>query len=336
MQKLKIILILLSMAMVMSCEKFFIEPDQENTPVNNFELLWSTFDRKYSFFEYKNINWDSIYHVYRPQINNGISDRNLFNIMANMLFELRDGHVNLYSDFDRSRNWEWYSDYPPNFNLTLLEDNYLGTDFVANGPLITTAIDSIGYIYIGSFADRIRERDIDRVIDRLYDMKGIIFDVRHNSGGLSTNGRLIAGRFADRTHLSSYTLYKTGSGHGDFSIPQPNYIVPSGEKQFLKTVVVLSNRRTYSAANDFVLNMSVLPHVTLMGDTTGGGGGTPYDYELLNGWTYRFPRTQTLAKNGFNVEHGLPPEIPVNLRNSDESRGIDTIIETAIRFINDK
>lgn len=334
MNRIVSILSLLILLSIIACEKLMIEKDQENNHENNFELLWSTIDKKYSFFEFKNINWDSIRQEYRPKINNNLTNRQLFDIMADMLFELKDGHVNLYSDFDRSENWEWYSKYPSNFNSILVEFNYLGNDSVNIGPFTTNIIDSIGYIYLRSFSDKIKDRDADMIIERFSEMKGIILDVRNNSGGLSIGGKLLASRFADRKRRVSYILYKTGPGHGDFSEPQPNYISPEGKAQFTKTVVVLSNRRSYSATNDFVLNMSAFPHVTVMGDTTGGGGGTPYDYELLNGWRFRFPRTQTLATDGFNVEHGIPPSTQVNILERDLTRGIDTIIEAAIRHIN--
>lgn len=319
--------------LLLSCEKAFIENDMANTHENNFELLWTTIDGKYSFFEYKNINWDSIYHVYKPKINNGISERQFFDILASMLFELRDGHVNLYSDFDSSRNWDWHTSYPVNFNLTLLNFYYLGLEYLSTGPFMSTVRDSVGYVYIASFAEQVSDQDIDVIIEKYSGLKGIVIDVRNNSGGRNNNGKIIASRFADKKRLVSWYRYKTGPGHGDFSEPQPNYVRPEGKIQFTKPVVVLTNRRTYSATNDFVLIMTAFPHVTIMGDKTGGGGGTPYDHELLNGWRYRFPRTQTLAPNGFNVENGIDPNINVNLTRNDEERGIDTIVEAAIKFI---
>ncbi len=332
MYRLLIILIITFPAAV-SCEKILIGKDGDNTPVNNFELMWEVIDRNYSFFEYKNINWDSLYHEYRPKIQNGMSDSELFGVLSSMLFELRDGHVNLYSGFDRSRNVEWYSLYPANYSPDLIENNYLRNGIETKGPFLTAILDSIGYVYIGSFSESINDKDIDEVIEKFQGLKGIVFDVRNNSGGYGSSGEIITGRFADRKRLVSYTVYKSGPGHSDFTPPQPNYVVPLGKSQFTRNVVVLTNRRVYSATNDFVLYMSVFPHITIMGDKTGGGGGTPYDYELYNGWRFRIPKTMTLAPNGFNVEHGIPPDINVSLSGRDERDGIDTILEAALRHI---
>ncbi len=334
MRKLLIIL-LITIPAAISCEKMLIGDDGENTPVNNFELMWEVIDRNYSFFEYRNINWDSLYNEYRPKINNGMSDQELFDVMAATLFELRDGHVNLYSGFDRSRNVEWYSLHPANFNQELIDQHYLADNRETIGPFVTTIIGSTGYVYSGSFSERIKESDIDAVIDKFSGLKGVVFDVRNNSGGYGSSGEIISGRFADTRRLVSYTLYKSGPRHNDFTSPQPNYVVPLGNRQFTGKVVVLTNRRVYSATNDFVLFMSAFPHVTIMGDYTGGGGGTPYDYELYNGWRIRIPRTMTLAPNGFNVENGIPPDINVRLSGTDERNGIDTILEAALIYIDD-
>ncbi len=332
----KLLLVLFAAILLMSCEKLLIEKDPENTPINNFELLWETIDRKYSFFTYKNINWDSLYHEYRPRVHNRMTNRQLFNLMADLLFHLKDGHVNLESGFDRSGNWEWYKDAPNNFNYSLLRTFYLKGDYVRTGPFVSKVIDSIGYVYIGSFSERVKPEHIDSIIKRFYGLKGIVFDVRSNGGGYSTNVGIVAGRFSDRRRLAAYKLFKTGPGHDDFTDPQPVYLSPAGKKQFLKPVTVLTNRRSYSASNDFVLKMSSLPHVTIVGDTTGGGGGTPVNAELLNGWTYRFSATMTLAPDKFNVEHGIAPDIKVNMSQRDINRGIDTILETALEYIRNK
>jgi len=54
---------------------------------------------------------------------------------------------------------------------------------------------------------------------------------------------------------------------------------------------------------------------------------------LPNGWTYRFSITQTLDLSGNNWESGVPPDIQVNLNEADRSKGIDTILERAIKEI---
>jgi len=71
--------------------------DWDNDAVSNFDALWTALDQHYCFFEQKGIDWDEVYSRYRPQVTDGMSSRELFDVCAEMLDELQDGHVN--SDF---------------------------------------------------------------------------------------------------------------------------------------------------------------------------------------------------------------------------------------------
>jgi hypothetical protein len=329
---MKIYILILIFLVFASCERLFIEDDPEDDPVTNFEILWNTIDKKYSFFIYKNIDWDSIYQVYRPMVYEGMARKQLFRVMSDMLFELRDGHVNLYAEFNISRNWDWYLQYPQNFNYSLLERNYLANDYeITGGSLINKEIDSVGYIYYSSFSRNIAPAHVDYIINKFADLKGIIIDVRNNGGGNTMNAETLSGRFADIKRISHYDRYKSGPGHTDFSDPVPIYIKPDGNFRFLKPVIVLTNRSSYSATNDFVQKMSVLPHVTIMGDTTGGGGGFPIEYELPIGWKFRFSSTVSVSPDGANIEFGIPPDVVVYMDKDDELKGKDTILEEALR-----
>lgn len=319
-----------------SCERLFIKDESENTPVNNFEILWKDFDENYSFFTYKNINWDSLHAVYRPQVGNDMGNEELFTVFDEMLFHLRDGHVNLSSRFNTTRYAQYFLQSPPNFDYNLLERHYFKNQerITEGGAYRYLKMDSIGYIYVPSFAAG-NYHYIDLVLDHFSEVKGIIVDVRDNGGGDPVNAEILAARFNVEGRIYAHWLWKDGPGHDDFTDPIP-YGLGTIDHPFLKPVVVLTNRSTFSAANDFVLMMDQIPHVTILGDTTGGGGGVPYTRELLNGWRYRFSRTITLSPSGENVEFGIPPDWVVNLDTADILEGKDTMIETAIDLIGER
>ena len=320
-----------------ACEQLLIEKDPVNNPIENFDLLWKTVDEKYSFFEFKNIDWDDAYRRYRPRVTEGMSEEALFRVMADMLFELRDGHVNLTSDFDISRNWDWFQDYPANYDETILERNYLGKDFRIVRPFVTKEIRNVGYIRYASFLNIIDEDALDKLIDGYRDANGIIIDVRDNGGGSLLNAEVIAKRLAKRTSdeeeiTVGYIRYKDGPAHDNFtrtfSLVLPKHV------SFDKPVIVLTNRSVFSAANAFASYMSTLPNVTLVGDVTGGGGGAPYSGELLNGWRFRFSANQLMDLNQVPIENGIAPDIKVDITPEDEAAGRDTILETALDLLN--
>lgn len=329
---MRFIILLLFVSSFFSCEKVLIKDSPSNDPVTNFEHLWNGINEGYAFFEYKNINWDSIYSIYRPQVDEKTSDEKLFAILDDMLYHLRDGHVNLTSPFNLSRNWEWYLGYPANFDSEILERNYWKDRQRYTGPLVNLMIDSVGYIRYSSFQSTVSDYHIDYVLAvfRALKAKGIIIDVRNNGGGSSTNGFTIASRFTtERVHVYSRRV-KNGPGHEDFTKLTQAYLEPDGQEAWTKPVVVLTNRSSYSATNIFVTIMRELPNVTIIGDWTGGGGGTPAGSELPNGWTYRYSSAQTFTPDGLNIENGIPPDIKVDITTADKLRGKDTILERAI------
>jgi hypothetical protein len=324
--------LLLILFLFASCEKALIQPDPESTAVNNFDQLWKTVDEKYSYFTYKNIDWNAVYTKYRPRVKNGMRNDSLFNVMAAMLYELKDGHVNLYSSFNVSRNWEWYLGYPQNYNNTIIERNYLGADYEIALPFRTKLINDVGYIQYRSFVSGVSGSTLDYLIRKYTTRKGIIIDIRDNGGGSVANVDVLASRFVNKSTIVGYTRYKSGPGHDDFSRPYVRELKPAGQ-YYTGKVVVLVNRSVYSAANDFASVMSELPNVTLIGDQTGGGGGAPISSELPNGWRFRFSTNQLLNSRMEQIEHGVPPDIKVDMIKSFEDRGIDTILERALEFL---
>jgi C-terminal processing protease CtpA/Prc len=315
----------------------FIGDDIKSTPHENFEYLWKTLDEKYSFFEYKNIDWNEVYVRYKSKIKDDMSEDQLFDVFFQMLAELKDAHVNLTSPFNITRYDEVFAKGPENYNNRLISDNYLLNNYGITGPFKHQAIayGTIGYIRFESFSDDVSSSDINYVINKYKDLKGIIFDVRNNGGGYVENVFTLCRAFADqKRHV--YTSYiKTGPGHEDFSGPHEVYLGPSGTI-YSKPVCVLTNRSCYSATSFFVLAMKSFPNVTVVGDTTGGGLGAPTGAELPNGWSFRFSCTRTLSPQGINYENGIPPDVVKYLRTTDVSRGLDSIIEAAIRVINSK
>ncbi len=331
--KYYIILLLSCSLMLSGCESALLEDDPANNPVNNFDALWKELDEGYAFFEYKNINWDSVYNVYRPKVKDTTNILQLYDIMADMLFVLRDGHVNLQAGFNRSRNWQWFLDYPPNFDEEILLRNYWKDQQWYTGALIHVDMGDAGYVRYSSFGSRISGSEIDLVLARFDNKKGIIIDLRDNGGGFSDLPLLLASRFTGQKRLAYQFIVKNGSAHTDFTEPIDVYVEPQGRKQFTKPVIILTNRSCYSATNFFVAIMQQFPQVKVIGDWTGGGGGTPASGELPNGWIVRYSSTQSFTPDGFNIEGGLPPDIKVDLSEADRAKGKDTILERALAEI---
>lgn len=314
------------------------EEEYPDSPEGNFEALWTIMDEKYCFFEYKSeaygLDWDEVYARYSAQINEYMTEEQLFEVLGNMLGELKDGHVNMYASFDVARYWSWKEDYPSNFSDTLYR-KYIGTDYrIASSLCYLTLDDNVGYVYCGSFEDAIGSGNLDDMLIYLAPCNGLILDVRENGGGQLTYAEKLAARFTNEKTLVGYMQHKTGTGHNDFSDMEEQWIKPSSGVRWQKPVVVLTNRSVYSAANEFVKYMKCFPNVTVVGDTTGGGAGLPFSSELPNGWSVRFSACPMYDCDKECTEFGIEPDYNVQLVDEDVLRGYDTIIEFARSLIN--
>jgi len=335
MRKISKVALFILIALLWSCEELFLEKDAANDPESNFEYLWNNMSQRYSLFEFKGIDWDSIYAVYRPQVNAQTPNDELFDIMAEMLNTLEDGHTNLRAQQDIARYFP-YLEAPPNFNYDIVERNYLGEDFRITGFMQNQILDDVGYIYYGSFVQNIAEWELDTIINRFnkVGVRGVIIDIRNNEGGNPANGLKMLSRLIDtRTHIYT-SQQKSGPGRDDFGAPQEIFLDPNTEDpSFPGKVVVLSNRTVYSAGSYFSAGIRAIPEVTLMGDTTGGGSGVPAGFELPNGWACNYSSTIGTLADGYNFEGGVPPEMYVTLDTADVLNGVDTIIEAALAEI---
>lgn len=320
----------LCVMILVSCSKV---EEYDNTPIGNFEALWSIIDQQYCFFDYKaeeyGLDWDAVYRQYKRKVADGMSSAGLFEVLGDMLDELRDGHVNLYAAHDVARYWDFREGYATNFSEEI-QAHYLGADYkIASGLRYTILPDNIGYIYVPSFSSSIGDGNLDECLHVLALCRGLIIDVRGNGGGNLSYAETLAARFTNERVLAGYISHKTGPGRSDFSSPQPIYLESSNGLRWQKPVCVLTNRSSYSATNDFVKIMRTLPLVTVVGDRTGGGSGLPFSSELPNGWSVRFSACPSFDVDMQHTEFGIDPDVRVDMLDEDRARGVDTIIEVA-------
>ncbi|MBR6492591.1 MAG: S41 family peptidase [Paludibacteraceae bacterium] len=301
-------------------------------PEENIEALWQIIDTRYCYVESKGVDWNSIHDVYLSKAaklpkNDQFA---LFDLCAQMLDTLKDGHVNLYSAFDKSRCSSWYDTYPANFNSEL-QQLYLRNYRIAGGLYYCTICnDSIGYIYYSSFSNAFSATNLYWIFTAFSKCRGIIIDVRNNGGGDLSNAYKLSSPFFSENKVVGYWQHKNGTGHNDFSpleeLKSDTSLVKS---RWLRPVVVLANRHSYSATNSFISMMRYADNAAIVGGVSGGGGGMPMSYELPCGWTVRFSSVRMYDRDKKDIEQGIAPHVPVDMISTDK----DDIIEKAIQLI---
>ena len=168
-----------------SCQQS--EYEYDNTPQGNLDALWTIIDQHYCFLPYKEsqlgFKWADLHAKYSAKLNPKMSRVQIFEVLCQILSELKDGHVNISTSLDLGRNWSWKEDYPENLN-TELRQQYLGKDYhIASGLKYTILPDNIAYVVYESFSDAVGDGNLSDMLAYLRLCNGMIFDIRGNGGG---------------------------------------------------------------------------------------------------------------------------------------------------------
>lgn len=318
-----------------ACTGTLVGPDVATDRYALFEQVWREVDRHYSFFVLKSVNWDSLHRVYAPRAAAAPTDRALSDVLGEMLAELRDLHVNLFTP-GRSYRYTGHDLRPAHFDPVLVRAAYVVDRRTT--PRRTMQYGHIapdlGYIWIPGFGGSGFGEELDTALARLRGVAGLIIDVRDNQGGNNQNSLDVASRFADRERIISWAVFRSGPRHDDFTPPRPRQVRPAGPHRFDRPVVVVTNRLCASSTEDFVLAMRGIPSVTVVGDSTAGAAGIPLTRELPNGWTYRFSQSIEFTADRQPYEGiGLAPDVWVQGSREALVAGKDEILDSALSII---
>lgn len=174
--------------------------------------------------------------------------------------------------------------------------------------------DSVAYVRVHRFGGFTREAAprpvqldslraaLDRMLADLGGAKAAIVDVAMNGGGTRAAEVLVARRFADRERAAVTTQVRGGAA-------QTLVLRPDGSRPFTAPVVVLTSEITASAAEEFVLLMRALPHVTHAGERTRGILSDLLPKPLPGGLTVTLSHQTVRDAEGRLFEGtGIPPE----------------------------
>ncbi|MBI9100171.1 MAG: S41 family peptidase, partial [Spirochaetaceae bacterium] len=332
-------LILFSLVFYSGCSLWPLDP--VNSGESNFELLWKEYKLCYALFEEKGVDWDQVYRDYRPLVTSETSEVELFAIFKNILSLLNDTHIQLSSPFDFYKSGKGYL-IENTFSLNNVKNNYLtswkndSSDYFTYGYLAP----DVGYIHIrtmmsGETGIDTHEQwveEINPILRGFSETRGLIVDVRNNGGGLIANSMYIASRFCDTKRVFSRSMTKNGPEPDDFSDVVENTIEPAAEI-YSKPVILLTDNKTASAAEDFTMAMNSIASVTQVGAPTLGILSLSLKRELPNGWTYTVSVQKVLDINGGSPEGvGIYPEASNLIFNTlaEKNAGIDRQLEEAM------
>ena len=186
----------------------------------------------------------------------------------------------------------------------------------------------IGYLWIPSWNEEISDDEIKQIFADLKDTKGLIFDMRLNTGGDPSLATKFASYFTDKPIDTGFERFKTGPGINDFSDSQVILQPASSNDKYLKEVRVLTDRNVYSASTTFLYSVDPIETIKTMGQRSGGGSGSVADGYLANGWYWGLSTSEFIDAKGRHLDDGVEPDISVALDLTDTTK--DEVVEAAI------
>jgi C-terminal processing protease CtpA/Prc len=212
----------------------------------------------------------------------------------------------------------------------------------------------IAYMALNDFSSDEIVTAFRKELPQMADAKGIIIDLRENSGGDSRNSSAIVGHFAEAPFKGAawrtpvhYGVYKAWGMYADsieelekyrdyyfghvYHVAEATEYQPSSGIKLTAPTVVLIGRKTASAAEDFLIMADGIDHITYIGEPTFGSTGQPLMLDLPGGGTARISTKRDFYPDGKEfIGVGVEPDLEVKPTVEAFLSGKDQVLEKAV------
>ncbi|MFF1354058.1 S41 family peptidase [Streptomyces sp. NPDC058297] len=296
-------------------------------PRKVFDVFWQTYAENYPFFAAKHVDWQAVRDRYRPRINKDTSDGELFAVLRKMIEPLHDAHTELSDGKDRAYSGE-RPGTPPHSEQDLARiDRAVATAVgmplrsYANGALSFGRLpEGTGYLRITRFISLTDEpsyvkweAELDAALKAIpwERLRGLIVDVRANSGGADPLGLRVLSRLTGQPY-TAYTKFARNDPRDPalFTPGQPITVRPYTGPRFTGPLAVLTGPLTISAGESFTQAlMERAPAPIRIGQNTQGVFSDTMDRALPNGWRFILPNEEYRRADGTTFDGpGIPPQ----------------------------
>ena len=244
-----------------------------------------------------------------------------------------------------------------NDDVWLPEDEY---SFHTSKAVTLNWKDDIAFLNIRRFIPESVCNDIDKAMAEINarQCRGVIIDLRGNGGGRTDVAWRLQMYLTQADTIRSFGAQtRINSGYGrsqgnyrkeyeDFYLykayknePPELITKPQGIKVLSCPVAILIDNNSFSACEDFLINIYEMPNrPVLIGEETAGSTGAPLVIELPHGAVARICTLRPLFPYSMKpfVEKGIIPDIEVIPTLQEVLKGKDVVMEKALHYIQNK
>lgn len=309
------------------------------------ELVWELYDQRYVSFDMKNVDWNAVHDEYSRLVEDVDSFDELKDLIIEMVGKLEDKNAFL-NDWYSGAETSYFPTYSPEIEIncddSVLMELLETWDFQWDSPLNFMwghcVIDTIPYFAIKHFDYFFTFQGFSDSVNKYLEAPGMIIDIRMSDGISLVPSKQIPSIFADQDRTIFLTQHRTGPAHSDLSKLNIHTVSPLAWA-YTKPVVILAGEQVTGSPEAFASVMGDMSHVTIIGDTTGGGGNIPGFFNqiywpLWYDWTITCPLARVLTADTVLIEkNGILPDIYVQTTPADFLAGHDPVLEYAIEWI---
>src|ERR1700720_4704093 len=281
-------------------------------PLYNFDAFWQYFQENYASFKLRGIDWEAMRRTYRPRIKPGMSDKELFAVLGEMVEIINDPHV-FVSDGKQGADSVSYGSPDPHGLAAAVREaipSKTTREYRAAARKIEEAIETeiryellhgdfrsahndrltwgmltpdVAYLRsslsVGLFGPGVSREQMYAQLDATLDI--IFTDFRTAKAliiDVTTNtggANFITDSIARRVIQEPTIAYQGRVKTADgFAEPFTKRLEPARRPRFSGPVVVLMSSNTVSGGEALPIVLRGLPNITLFGDTTLGATGS--------------------------------------------------------------
>jgi C-terminal processing protease CtpA/Prc len=225
----------------------------------------------------------------------------------------------------------------------------------------------VAYVSLNSFENPKIDSLFIKVLPELYTAKGLIIDLRNNSGGstgigtyilqyLTKDTILYGSKSVSRLHIPAYKAWGKNVSPSDtmnnewaskallsyqdkyfVTLENSSRPVEIQTKPIVIPTAILTGHKTASAAEDFLIYADNQRHMIRIGENTFGSTGQPYVFKLPGGGSARVCTKKDTYPDGREfVGYGIKPNIEVRTTVDDYLKKRDPVLDRAVDYLNGK